>query len=85
MSSQIDAPAGIRVRDLAKTFWVARHRKGALGALPGMQAIAQIWIFRHLKQVDDPSAGGVWVGGAAGGAIVGRHLSGKRQAGALRA
>jgi ABC-2 type transport system ATP-binding protein len=27
---------GIRVRDLRKTFWVARHRRGALGALRGL-------------------------------------------------
>lgn len=36
MSSPRDAPAGIRVRDLRKTFWVSRHRRGALGALRGL-------------------------------------------------
>ncbi|MEA2513979.1 MAG: viologen exporter family transport system ATP-binding protein, partial [Thermomicrobiales bacterium] len=36
MSSSLDAAAGIRVRDLTKTFWVARHRRGALGALRGL-------------------------------------------------
>lgn len=33
MPSRSDAPADIRVRELTKTFWVARHRTGALGAL----------------------------------------------------
>jgi ABC-2 type transport system ATP-binding protein len=36
VSSLADAPAGIRVRDLTKTFWVARHRRGALGSLRGL-------------------------------------------------
>jgi ABC-2 type transport system ATP-binding protein len=34
--SYLAPAADIRVRDLTKTFWVARHRRGALGALRGL-------------------------------------------------
>jgi ABC-2 type transport system ATP-binding protein len=36
VSSIVAGDTGIRVRDLRKTFWVARHRRGALGALRGL-------------------------------------------------